>query len=476
MGETTLRSIDQQTQLSQAVYSVEAEQQLLGAILTNNDLFDQVSSMLEPDHFYDPVHARIYQHAAARISKDHLASPITLKADMADDEGLKQLGGAPYLVKLAGASISSFAIQDYADMIRELHDKRTMAKRLKQLGEEAAQGRDAGEIAAELEIYLHERDDQSEEPRAMSFLRAQTLSVQQMIEVQSGELVGVPTGMKSLDEKVSLAPKRYTILGGATSMGKTALALSITMASAKAGFGVGFVSLEMPETDLANRLNSSVSQIPYKAYDRPMSENQFRKVIEAAKELESLPLEIFSERVRDVAAILSEGKKLKRKMRPNGPFKGFKLLVVDYIQLVRAKGESQHVRLGEVANSLKQVAKILDVHVLALAQIDRALGREEDYKNARPNKGDLRGSGDLENAPDNVMLVFRPEYYLTRQTPPKKEEDRADWEEDFRQWKGKAEIIIDKARMGEISSVVVECDMATNVFRDVPDRQQEIDF
>lgn len=458
------------------LHSVEAEQQLLGAILSDNRLYDQVSGTIRAEHFYDPVHARIYKLAAARIEKDHLASVVQMKSDLADDEGLQQLGGPKYLVKLAGSAVASFAIRDYADMIRQMYDRRMMVGRLKQLSDEVEQGRDTGEAAAELELYLHEREDQSDEPRAMSFLKAQGMALQQMDQIRQGALVGVPTGISALDEAVSLVPKRYTILGGPTSSGKTALALSITMAAARAGFGAGFVSLEMPETDLVNRLNSMESQIPYKAYDRPMSEHNFRRVMEAAKKLQTLPLEIFSERVRDVPAILSEGKKLKRKMKPSGRFQGFKLLVIDYIQLVRGKGESQHVRLAQVANDLKQVAKQLDVHVLALAQIDRALGKETDYRNARPRLADLRGSGDLENAPDNVLFVFRPEYYLTRQMPPSKDDERADWEEDLRNWRNKAEIIIAKARMGDIGSVMVECDMATNVFRDVPDRQMEAEF
>lgn len=463
-------------EVTSSLFSVEAEQQLLGALLTNNELFDLISGMLKPDHFYDPVHARIYKLAAARIAKDHLVSPVQMKTDFSDDEGVKQLGGPAYFVKLAGSSISSFAIKDYADLIRKLYDRRMMVGRLRQISDEVETGRDAGEAAAEVELFLHEREDDGDEPRTMSFLRAQLLAVQQMEKIYHGDLVGVPSGIEALDEVLTMAPKRYTILGGATSMGKTALALSITMAAAKAGYGVGYVSLEMPETDLANRLNSSVSQIPYKAYDRQMSENQFRKVVEAAKELETLPVEIFSERVRDVPAILSEGKKLQRKMVPNGPFKGFKLLVIDYIQLVRAKGESQHVRLAEVANALKQVAKQLDVHVLALAQIDRALGREDDFNKARPRLADLRGSGDLENAPDNVMFVFRPEYYLARLKPPTDADALGDWGSELERWRGKAEIIIGKARMGEITSVTVECDLATNVFRDLPDRQPEMEF
>ncbi|WP_120636039.1 DnaB-like helicase C-terminal domain-containing protein [Ruegeria sp. EL01] len=460
---------------SSPLHSVEAEQQLLGALLNDNGLYDQISSMLTANHFYDPVHARIYKLAAARIEKDHLVSPVQMKSDFADDDGVKQLGGSTYFAKMSGAAIASFAIRDYADMIRNMYDKREMTNRLKQIGDEVAGGGEPDAAAAELELFLHEREDHSDEPRTMSFLKAQTQALQQMIDINNGEMVGVPTGIESLDEAMSLVPKRYTILGGATSMGKTALALSITMAAARAGYGVGFVSLEMPETDLANRMNSSISQIPYQAYDRMMSENQFRKVVDAANQLESLPLEIFSERVRDISAILSEGKKLQRKMKPNGQFKGFKLLVVDYIQLVRAKGESQHVRLAEVANALKQVAKQLDVHVLALAQIDRALGKEDNYHNARPRLADLRGSGDLENAPDNVMFVFRPEYYLTRQRP-KNEDELGDWGHDLETWRDKAEIIIAKARMGERKTITVECDLATNVFRDVPDSQMDAGF
>lgn len=463
-------------EITSSLFSIEAEQQLLGAILSDNRLFDQISGMIRAEHFYEPVHARIFKLAAARIEKDHLVSPVQMKADLANDEGLNQLGGPKYLVKLAGSAVASFAIRDYADMIRQMADRRMMAGRFKQISEEIEGGRDAGEAAAEVELFLHEREDQSDEPRTMSFLKAQTQSLQLMQQIYAGDLVAIPSGIEALDEVLSLAPGRYTILGGSTSMGKTALALSISMAAMRAGFGVGFVSLEMSETDLVNRLNSMETKIPYKAYDRPMSENQFRKVVEAAKVLQALPLEIFSERVRDVPAILSEGKKLKRKMVPNGDFKGFKLLVVDYLQLVRAKGESQHVRLGEVANALKQVAKQLDVHVLALAQVSRDLGKEDHFMKARPRLADLRGSGDLEMAPDNVVFVFRPEYYLTRQTPPQKIEERADWEASLEQWKGKAEIIVAKARMGEICSVMAECDMATNVFRDVPDRQMEAEF
>ena len=457
-------------------HSVEAEQQLLGAILTNNDHFHKVSGVLRQEHFYEPVHQRIWGICETRIAKDHLVSPITMKEDMLSDEGLAELGGPAYLVRLASGAISGFAIKDYARVITEAAEKRRVLEHVRNVEYQLTHGGDLGASISEIEMMLHETEDMHDAPRSMSFLTAQMESIKELQEISEGKVVSAPTGLKSLDDAVSLKSKRYTMLGACTSMGKSALGLSIAYSAAQAGFGVGFVSLEMPETDVVNRINSSHSMIPYKAMDRPLSENSFRQVVESAKALQTLPVQIFSERVRDIPAILSEGKRLMHHMRPNGPFKGFKLLVIDYIQLVRGRGESSFVRLSQVANDLKQVAKMLDVHVLALAQVDRKISASDDHAAARPKLADLRGSGDLENAPDNVIFVHRPEYYLKRQNPPKKTEDRADWEADCERWKGKAEIIVAKARMGEISTITVGCDMGTNRFYDLEDQQGDIEF
>lgn len=470
-----------QGDISAAVFSIEAEQQLLGAVLANNDRFHEVSAIVRDEVFNDPVHADIWRNIAGRIERDHTVTPVTLAADLASHDGLKNLGGSSYLQRLLGASVGGFAVREYAKMLSEMFQRRSLAGRFEQLSEELRGGKPADEAAAEVELMLMERADLSDEPRTMSFLKAQTRALEQMHEIKQGNLLGVPTGLRALDDKLTLAPKRYTILGGATSMGKTALALHMAYSAAKAGYGVGFVTLEMPEEDLSNRINSIESGLAYDTYDKPMSQASFERVAQTAHNLQALPIEIFSERVRDVPAILSEGKKLQRKMQPNGEFRGFKLLIIDYIQLVRGRGKTGFEQLSQVANDLKQVAKQLDVHVLALAQVDRTLGRLDkwdQWQQARPGLAHLRGSGDLENAPDNVMFVFRPQYFLTppRCTPPKAPEDHADWQAEYDAWKGKAEIIIGKARMGEIGSVKVGCDMATNRFWDLDDGQERIDF
>ena len=450
---------------TEGLFNIELEQQVLGAVLSNNELYHKISGLVRPEDFRDPVHADIWRNIATRIERDHLASAVTVKTDMESHDGLKELGGSAYLARLVGASVCSFAVADYATELRALADRRALVDRCQDVIARVQSGEDAGAGLAQLELITAEMGEASAEPRTMSLLRAQTIAIQEIIERQQQEHPGIPTGLADLDKLLTLREQRYTILAGATSMGKSALGIWLSFAAAQAGYGVGFVTLEMSESDLSARINSIASQVPYKAFDRKMSESVLRNVVEAAKAQEALPIEIFSERVRDIPSILSEGKRLKRKMQPNGPFKGFKLLVVDYIQLVRGRGSTEFHALSRVANDLKQVAKQLGVHVIALAQIDRKIGDRED---PRPRLSDLRGSGDLENAPDNVIFAFRPEYYLARELLSVKDiEKQADIEADLSRCKDKMEVIIAKARMGELGSVMVGCDMATNRFYDL---------
>jgi replicative DNA helicase len=188
------------------------------------------------------------------------------------------------------------------------------------------------------------------------------------------------------------------------------------------------------------------------------------KMIEATKGQMDLPVQIFSARVRDIPSIMAECKKLQQRWRPiEKGFRGLGLLVVDYIQLIRGDGRSFDV-LSNAANELKQIAKLLDVHVIALAQIDRKVGERE---NTRPGLSDLRGSGDLEQAPDNVIFCHREEYHLQRKPMPRSPEDMADHISALEASKGKMELIIGKARMGEIGTVTVGCNMGTNRFFDI---------
>ena len=232
---STMHAAGMPTEVSFEVpHSIEAEQQLLGAILTNNDLFDRIASIVKPEHFYDPVHALIFETASARISKNNLASPVTLKAFLDDDPGLAELGGGAYLVRLAGAAISSFAVRDYANMIYDLAIRRELILVGNDIAAKAARVDVDSEpkeqiIEAEQKLYLLAEQGQTEQG-FQSFLTAVTdaVKVANAAYQREGGLAGVSTGLIDLDKKLGgLHKSDLLILAGRPSMGKTSLATNV---------------------------------------------------------------------------------------------------------------------------------------------------------------------------------------------------------------------------------------------------------
>ncbi|MEM1389059.1 MAG: DnaB-like helicase C-terminal domain-containing protein, partial [Pseudomonadota bacterium] len=296
-------------------HNIEAEQQLLGAILTNNDTYDRVSGVIGAQHFHDPVHARIFDIAAARIAKNALASPVTLKAFLEDDEGLKQLGGPAYLARLAGAAISSFAAKDYAQLIYDLAIRRQLIELGGEISAKASDVTVASEpseqiVEAEQRLYKLGEQGQSD-TGFQSFLRAATdaVNVANAAYQRDGGLAGLATGLVDLDKKLGgLHRSDLLILAGRPSMGKTSLATNVAFNIAKAyrrgalsdgsegaldGGVVGFFSLEMSAEQLAARILSEASEVPSENIRRGnMSEADFRRFVEAAKALEACPLYI----------------------------------------------------------------------------------------------------------------------------------------------------------------------------------------
>ena len=450
-------------------HSIEAEQQLLGAILTNNDIFDRVSSIITKDHFYDPVHARIYDTAAARIAKNALASPVTLKTFLEDDEGLKELGGPSYLARLAGAAISAFAARDYAQMIYDLAIRRELIRLGRDISAKAARVDVASEpkeqiVEAEQELYkLAEQG--SSESGFQSFLRAVTDAVQHANAAyqRDGGLAGVSTGLTDLDKKLGgLHKSDLLILAGRPSMGKTSLATNIAFNVAKAykkgklpdgtegavnGGVVGFFSLEMSAEQLAARILSEASEVPSEQIRRgDMTEGEFRRFVEAAKQLESCPLFIDDTPALPISQVAARARRLKRTH-------GLDALFVDYLQLLRGTGRSENRvnEISEITQGLKAIAKELNIPVIALSQLSRQVESREDK---RPQLSDLRESGSIEQDADVVMFVFREEYYKEREKPGDHElEKMAQWQEEMERLHGKAEVVIGKQRHGPIGTV-----------------------
>ena len=450
-------------------HSIEAEQQLLGAILTNNDVYDRVASILGPQHFYDPVHARIYEISATRIAKNNLASPVTLKAFMEDDEGLKELGGPAYLARLAGAAISAFAVRDYAQMIYDLAIRRDLISLGRDISAKAAHvdvSSEPREQIVEAEQQLYQLAEQGQTDSGFqSFLRAVTdaVNVANAAYQREGGLAGVSTGLIDMDKKLGgLHRSDLLILAGRPSMGKTSLATNIAFNIAKTykrgllpdgaegavdGGVVGFYSLEMSAEQLAARILSEASEVPSEQIRRgDMTEGEFRRFVDAAKSLEACPLYIDDTPALPISQLAARARRLKRTH-------GLDVLIVDYLQLVRPASakDSRVNEVSEITQGLKAIAKELDIPVIALSQLSRQVENREDK---RPQLSDLRESGSIEQDADVVMFVFREEYYKEREKPGDHELDKmASWQDEMERLHGKAEVIIGKQRHGPIGTI-----------------------
>jgi replicative DNA helicase len=450
-------------------HNIEAEQQLLGAILTNPDVYDRVAALIDARHFYEPVHSRIWEIAAARIARNMTASPVTLKAFMEDDEGLKELGGHTYLARLAGAAISSFAARDYAQIIYDLAIRRELMGLGRDITAKAARvdiDSEPKEQIVEAEQALYKLGESGQTNQGFqSFLRAVTDAVQvaNAAYQRDGGLAGVSTGLTDLDKKLGgLHKSDLLILAGRPSMGKTSLATNIAFNIARAykrgqlpdgstgavnGGVVGFFSLEMSAEQLAARVLSEASEVPSEQIRRgDMTEAEFRRFFDAAKTLESCPLFIDDTAALPISQLAARARRLKREH-------GLDALFVDYLQLVRpaTAKDSRVNEVSEITQGLKAIAKELDIPVVALSQLSRQVESRDDK---RPQLSDLRESGSIEQDADVVMFVFREEYYKEREKPGDHELDKmAEWQQEMEKLHGRAEVIIGKQRHGPIGSV-----------------------
>ena len=457
-------------------HNIEAEQQLLGAILTNNDLFDRVAGVVQPAHFYDPVHARIFEACSARIQQNRPATPVTLKAYLERDPGLAELGGPAYLARLAGQAIASFAARDYAQIVYDLAIRRELM----------ALGRDIADKAARVDVASEPKDQIVEAEAALyklagegkaesgfqSFLAAVTDAVQvaNAAYQREGGLAGLSTGLADLDRKLGgLHDSDLLILAGRPSMGKTSLATNIAFNIARgyrkgmlpdgsegavSGGVVGFYSLEMSAEQLAARVLSEAAEVPSEKIRRgDMTEQEFRRFVEAAKAMESCPLYIDDTPALPIGQLAARARRLKRTH-------GLDALFVDYLQLVRPTSarDSRVNEVSEITQGLKAIAKELDIPVVALSQLSRQVEARDDK---RPQLSDLRESGSIEQDADVVMFVYREEYYVEREEPAAPGDSASeeakrkyfDWQARMTEAHGKAEVIIGKQRHGPIGSV-----------------------
>lgn len=456
-------------------HSIEAEMALLGAILSNNRAADRVIGFLKPEHFFDPVHQDIYTAAVSMIGEGKVADPVTLKGYFEADERLQDVGGSAYLGRLAGSMVTLSNAGDYGRTIVDRFKRRRMADLAQDVGERASViklDETADEIAA---AFATELDGLRQGTTIGGFAQVRTsVAFEQAAAVAKGEGPRLlKTGFSELDAKLSggLRKGQFIVLAGRPSMGKSALALQIWrnagLASAAEG-GDGslsaFDSLEMPSEQLGARAlgiesGMSVSAILKGEVDR-YGAHAWGKLLEAQKRIDALPLYIDDRAGQTVDMIRAAARALAR--RPQG----LSLLIIDHMQKIRgARADTKRYELvTEVSAGLADLAKELDIPVVALAQLSREVEKRDDK---RPHMSDLRESGAIEQDADVVMFVYRQEYYVDREEP--QDRDSADylkWQERKDKCAGRAEIIIEKHRNGPIGSVVLEFDPTLIMFKD----------
>jgi replicative DNA helicase len=450
--------------------NIEAEQAILGTILVSNEIFDEINTIISNINFYDPMHQKIFAAIESLIYKGMLANPITLKNYFENEKD--DLNIPEYLVKITKFSTSSRQAIEYSKIIYDMYVRRELIKISENTIDTARQkdlnvsGQNIIENSERLLFDLAEKGSFSSS--LIKFDEAMKLTIEMASNAYKNDegIVGVPTGLRDLDDTLGgLHESDLIIIAGRPSMGKTALATNIAFnaaqrlqASGKKS-SIAFFSLEMSSEQLSTRILAEQSRIKSNDIRRGrISDEQFDKFIETSKNISELPLYIDETPAISIAALSNRARRIKR-------LHGLDLLVVDYIQLVRATNtkDGRVQEISEITQGLKAIAKELAIPVLALSQLSRAVEHRDDKK---PQLSDLRESGSIEQDADVVMFVFREAYYLERKEPRPATVEHAEWQAKMNEVSNLAEIIIGKHRHGPTRSIMLEFEAMFTKFKD----------
>ena len=455
----------------QLPHNLEAEAALLGALMIDNRLVEDVQLTLRPEHFHEALHGRIYAAVMLLVDKRMVATPVTLKPMFDADPAMIDIGGPGYLATLTGQSAALIAAKDFARQIYDLALLRELIRVGRDMAASAtdtAAGVEPLRQIEDAELALYKVAEQGEVSGSVkTFGQATRLAIDMADRAMKsgGHLSGYTTGLTGLDTKMGgLHKSDLIILAGRPAMGKTALATNIAFAAAQrfmrdradgidaaqsSGTGVAFFSLEMSADQLATRVLAEQSGVNSESLRMgKISQSEFNSLARAAGQLSELPLYIDDTPALTIAALRTRARRLKRQ-------KGIGLIVVDYLQLLqgssRAMNENRVQEISEITRGLKTLAKELEVPVLALSQLSRAVEAREDK---RPVLSDLRESGTIEQDADIVLFVFREEYYHALKQPDPEDGDKfAKWKERAEKLFGLAEVIVAKQRHGSTGQV-----------------------
>ena len=432
-------------------HNIEAEQAVLGAILLRNEIYDRVAVILREDHFFDPLHGRIYAACGKLILAGKMASPVTLKNAFEADDALKSIGGPQYLARLAAASFTAIASEEYARTIAELSLRRgiiMVAQEAADRAFDAAVDDTPGRMIADFDSKLVGLTSGTGEGRFFQIGQSAEAAIDLAAEAyRTGgdiEAIGLSTGLPSLDDKIgALEPGMQIVVAGPTSSGKTAFSQQIALHNALDGKAVLIFSHEMSHVQLTRRFLAHLTGVPASRIKRGrFSEKEFDALHDAAEKLKKLRFWVEDTRNMTASAIAARARQVKRQH-------GLDLMMVDYLQILSATDSRarRDVQFGEMSKTLRDTAGALEVPNLLLSQLSRDHAKRDNH---RPRLSDLRESGAIEQDADGVLFVHREEAFLLESVPPESDAKAYGiWETKMGKWRGKAEIIIGKMREGE---------------------------
>lgn len=440
------------------IAEVETEAALLGAMMIANNIIDQVVERVCGEDFYEPVHGRIFDAIVREHSLGRVANPITLKPYFDSDEALNEIGGGKYLAELTGSGAAVIGAKDFAEQIAEAARRRTLLGRLIEIGSDVGNwNKSFAELVAEAESAIVEAGRASDDGVVeVSLADAMTEALEG--ETSTG---GITCGIEAIDKALGpIHPKEMVVIAGRPGMGKTIVglgyALGVVHARDDLDFqeikdGALFISLEMSSRQLAQRASADLCFDGQRGIyygdivDRKLSNEQAREVARAIARVRDVPLQIVDAPRMTIGRLGSTVRRWKRRFAAKNI--RLRLVVVDYLQLLQpdTREKDLYTRITEVSKGVKAVAKANDVAIIALAQLSR--GVEQRGGDHRPNLGDLRDSGQIEQDADGVCFLYRAEYYL-------KKDERADeshpkhesWETAMALVKGQMEYIVAKRR------------------------------
>ncbi len=433
---------EEQSSFRQPPHNIEAEKALLGAIIINNDALDSVSDFLKAEHFFEPLHQKLFDIISKIIQNGKVADPITIKPFVDNDEKIADITVYNYVVRLATEAVTIINTKDYGSVIYDLFIRRSLINLGTQVVNRAYDASVELTTSQQIETVENQLFELAEKGKYgggfENFNTAITkaLNMASVAKKRSSKLSGIATHIKTLDEKMGgLQASDLIILAGRPAMGKTSLATNIAFNIANAckrdnktqeneGGIVGFFSLEMSSEQLATRIISEQIKVSSSDMRRGnISEEQFAKIIHAMRSLQTIPLYIDQTGGVSLAQLSARARRLKRQH-------GLDVLIIDYIQLMTSGSkrslENRVQEITAITTGLKALAKELNIPIIALSQLSRQV---ENRTDKRPQLSDLRESGSIEQDADIVLFVYREEYYLKNEEPKEGTAEYSKWQD-----------------------------------------------